>query len=712
MNVVLLFLVLEIAVLSLERADWFDSPVPLSLVLVLAMLAVWLLIKTRLHGFLVHVLSLVIGAVITYGLVSGRLGSGGDVFFAIFLIYLVWVIGYISTWFYLQRKNGWVAVCLGTLVILVNLSNLPDSYYYFFGLYFVASVLLIVRTRISRREGLPESGLKPGRRNLLYFSVITLCLVALAVTISWAIPQARIPQLQTMIATRILWKQDIEKSRFNIFAAVPSKQPLITASMLKSLPFGESWHWGDRIEFVVISEQPSYWQVHVYDTYTSEGWTNRPSVESLQKSRKIWKGAEIAPGAGKLEYTVITGTKASELLTTGAFVSADTPVLVNESDGDIISVKAPRLLGIGEKYTVTVAVTDASPTELYLAGEDYPESILKTYLQLPPEFPESVRELTEEVVSGKRTPYQKVLAIRDYLASIPYETKVEVPPEGTDGVEFFLLEQREGFCIHYASSAAVMLRSVGVPSRIAVGYLPGEPGEKAGEYVLRDKQYHTWPQVYFPGYGWIDIEVTPSGYVAAGSEVTLETPWVSRETISELPQWDIWEMMALYGADYFQEGTTTVSSVEYPRKPGRQLPFADELGQALLIIFYLVLAVLVLMTPLLLLRSFFYRWVWNVDRANLALTTYDKMCRLSSMVRLGPQPHQTPLEYTADLKRVYPEEANALDRITGAYLECRFGGRKEQPSLFEEAEILKARCSIFHELLRRLGLAGKIWKRQ
>jgi transglutaminase-like putative cysteine protease len=711
LNIVLLFLTLEIAVLSLELAGWLKSTIPLSLVLILAMLAVWFLTRTRLPGFLVHIITLLIGGLIAYGLMSGKLGAGGTVYFSLFLIFLVWVIGYVSTWFFLRRKNAWVAVCLGTLVILVNLSNLPGTYYYFFGLYFVAAVFLVLLTRLSRRQALVERGIKPARRGLLYFSVTLLCLVALAVTVSWITPQARFPQLQTMIATQILWKQDIEKSRFNIFAAVPSKQPLITSSMLQSLPFGETWHRGDRIEFVVSSEKPSYWQVHVFDTYTSQGWTNRPGVDHLLESKTRWSNTSLPPDTELLAYKVVTGMKTDELLVTGTFISADMPVLVSESDGDVVSVKAPRLLGIGESYTITVAVPQAMREELASTGQDYPPAILDTYLQLPPDFPEELRDLSAKVVKFAESAYMKVVAVSAYLDRIPYVTKVEPPPEGTDGVAYFLLDQKEGFCIHYASAMAVMLRSVGVPSRLAVGYLPGEPGENVGEYVLRDKQYHAWPQVYFPGYGWVDVEATPTGYTAAGSEVTLETPWVSSETIGDLPQWDIWQMMAMYGIDPTLGEAATVPSAEYPRAHRGPLPFADELGRALLVILILVFCFILVMTPFAVLRSAFYRWVWNVDRANLATMTYDKMCRLGTMVRLGPRSHQTPLEYTAGLKELYPEQSESLDKITQLYLDYRFGGRKERPNLFEEAEILKARCDIFRELMKRLRPAGKIFRR-
>jgi transglutaminase-like putative cysteine protease len=710
-SVGLLFVTLEIAVLSLERARWLQSLPSLTLVLILSLLVVWLLARARLPGFLLHPITLLAGALLTYALLHGRLAGKGTDYFAIFLVYLAWAIGYISTWFFLRRKNAWVAVCLGALVILVNLSNLPGQYYYFFGLYFIAAVFLVVLTRQANRQALPEGGIGRKGRRLVYFLASLLCVVVLAVTVSWIMPEARVPQLQTMIATRILWKQDIEKSPFNIFAVVPSKQPLLTSSMYQELPFESTWHQGDRIDFVVSSAEPAYWLVHVYDTYTSQGWTNRPGVEQLLGSGSRWSGTTLTPDSRKLTYKVITGMKTNEMILTGDLVSSNEPVMVHESEGDITSVTAPRLLGIGESYTVTVAVSQATREELSQAGDDYPPEIRDAYLQLPPDFPQKVKDLSSKVVNVADSPYMKVVAIDAYLARLPYTTEVTPPPQGTDPVEYFLFTQKSGFCIHFASATVTMLRSVGVPARLAVGYLPGEPGEKTGEYVLRDKFFHAWPQVYFPGYGWVDIEVTPSGDSGTGSEVTLETPWVSSETISNLPQWDVWQMMGYYG---FNPGGTdkVVPASEYPRTPPGPLPFADELGRALLIILILVFGCLFLLTPLLLFRSAFHRWVWHVDRANINLTTYEKLCRLGALVKLGPRPHQTPLEYTAGLTAEFPSQAKDLEKITRAYVENRFGRRRERPGLFEEAELLKARCGAFDALLGRLGWLERLIKRR
>ncbi len=542
LSFILLFAALEIAVLSLERAHWITPQPSLTLVLVLAMLAVRLLTISRLPGVVVHLAALAIGALVTFWQVQGLM-SYQTFYFAVFLSSLTWLMGYLSAWFILRKRNAWVGVILGTLVVLVNLSNLPGGYYWYFGLFFAAAAVLIIQTRLARGHTSSETGIRHAGRGLLYFVSSLLVVVVLAAAVAWIAPAVRIPQLQTMIATQLNWKNDFENSRFNIFADVPSKQSINTNSMRLKLPFETSWHLGDRIDFIVNAGEPAYWQVRSYDVYTAQGWENSPVTDFTLKPRDPWDGAAPPSNSEVVTYTVTPSILTDVLLTTGSFLSTNKPVQVQVSSGDVIGVLSSHVLSAGESYTVTTAVAPATSFELGRAGEDYPPSVLDSYLQLPSDFPDKVRELAENLTANATTPYEKVLKIKDYLSRIPYKTDIKAPPEGTDGVAYFLFTQKAGFCVHFASAMAVMLRSVGVPTRLAIGYLPGDPGSEKGEYILRDKFYHAWPQVYFPGYGWIDIEATPSSAESAGSQVTLSGPVVSSDTIAALPQWDAWAAM-------------------------------------------------------------------------------------------------------------------------------------------------------------------------
>lgn len=708
LNLLLLFAMLEIAVLSLERAQWITPQPSLTLVLILSMLMVWALVVCRLHSLLIHILALIIGALVTIWQVNSFQTS--DVFyFAVFLTSITWVMGYLSTWFLLRKINAWVAVCFGAVVVLVNLSNLPGRYYMYFGFYVVAAIFLIVQTRIVKRQYSPEQSARYTGRGLIYFISTLLCLVIVAVAVSWAMPDVRFPQLQTIIATKILWKQDIEQSRFNFFNAVPSKQSLTTNSMRLDLPFEASWHQGDRIDYIVSADSPSYWQVRAYDVYTARGWENSPVTDFILKSKHAWEGKEPPLNTEKVIYTVTPNIKTDVLLTSGSFISTNKPVLVQVGPGDIIGVMSSHVLSAGEQYSVTAAIARATPKQLGAAGDNYSKLNVDSYLQLPADFPESIRQLSANITANATTPYKKVLAINTFLSRIPYDTDIKAPPEGADGVEYFLFTQKSGFCVHFASAMAIMLRSVGVPTRLAIGYLPGEPGAELGEYVLRDRFYHAWPQVYFPEYGWVDIEATPSSTESAGSAVALSEPVVSSDTIRELPQWDVWLYPNLYGFDA-GGGNVAAPSADSIKGPRGPWAFASQLGQSLLIIFIIVFFVVLLMVPFLVLRSSFFRWVWKVDRSDLAAVTYERLCQLGMMLKLGPRSNQTPLEYAAVLAAEFPEQAKEVQEITQAYLERQFGRGEGKLDLFNEARLLKARCNLFTKLMSRLTQVEKIFR--
>jgi transglutaminase-like putative cysteine protease len=482
--------------------------------------------------------------------------------------------------------------------------------------------------------------------------------------------------------------------------------------MRLTLPFETSWHASERIDFIVNAGAPSYWQVRSYNVYTAQGWENSPVTDFTLKSRAPWDGTAPPSNSEVVTYTVTPSILTDVLLTTGSFISTSKPVQVQVSSGDVIGVLSSHVLSAGESYTVTTAIATATPVELGRAGEDYPPSVLDIYLQLPSDFPERVRELAENLTANATTPYEKVLKIKDYLSRIPYKTDIKAPPEGTDGVAYFLFTLKEGFCVHFASAMAVMLRSVGVPTRLAIGYLPGDPGSEKGEYILRDKFYHAWPQVYFPGYGWIDIEATPSSSESAGSQVTLSGPVVSSDTIAALPQWDVWAQ-AMYGLipppDANAAANGDVAIVKTPSS-FRPWAFAVRLGQALFIILSIVVIGGLLLLIWTFVRSSFSRWVWRVNRADMARETYKKICQMGAMMKIGPRPQQTPLEYMAVLAAEFPEQAQELQEITQAYLERQFGGREGKQDLFNEARLLKARRSLFDKLMSRLSQVEKIFR--
>jgi protein-glutamine gamma-glutamyltransferase len=188
------------------------------------------------------------------------------------------------------------------------------------------------------------------------------------------------------------------------------------------------------------------------------------------------------------------------------------------------SLRAPYQIPEGSAYSVISSLPNASPDQLRLAGTEYPDEIVDKYTQLPPTGLERTRELSSRLTEGTNNPYDAVLKMNEYLKeTYPYDLSIPPQMEEMDAVEYFLFEQRRGYCEQFSSSLAVMARSQGIPARVATGYAPGEYNPFTGYYDVRASDAHAWVEVYFPGYGWSTFDPTPSfdstpwQYKAAGN---------------------------------------------------------------------------------------------------------------------------------------------------------------------------------------------------
>ncbi|MDQ3654383.1 MAG: transglutaminase domain-containing protein [Chloroflexota bacterium] len=183
----------------------------------------------------------------------------------------------------------------------------------------------------------------------------------------------------------------------------------------------------------------------------------------------------------------------------------------------------------GGSYRVVASTSTASPSDLQAAGSDYPDWVLDRYLSLPETITPRTVDLTRSVTAASASPYDQALAVEQYLRSeIVYDETVEEPPDGTDIVDYLLFERSRGYCEYSASAMTVMLRSIGIPARVAVGFYPGNFDQSQGGYLYLQNNAHAWTEVFFPGYGWIPFEPTSSQPLidnGAGAE--------SNETLAE-----------------------------------------------------------------------------------------------------------------------------------------------------------------------------------
>ena len=150
-----------------------------------------------------------------------------------------------------------------------------------------------------------------------------------------------------------------------------------------------------------------------------------------------------------------------------------------------------------------------------------------------PQVPERVRELTQRIISGAGTDYDKAARIERFLLeNYPYDLRVAPYPKGEDAVDGFLFVDQAGYCSQFATAMAVMGRLAGLPTRVAVGYLPGRYNSLTGVHTVRTQDSHAWVEVRFKRFGWVPFDPIPqpnspwalgagSSYLTLGIQQTL-----------------------------------------------------------------------------------------------------------------------------------------------------------------------------------------------
>jgi transglutaminase-like putative cysteine protease len=249
-----------------------------------------------------------------------------------------------------------------------------------------------------------------------------------------------------------------------------------------------------------------YWRGGVMTVYTGRGW-QPAKLDLREKSPQESLGATYA-GRYALEQTFELPGGSSGMLfaanepqqASGAGLYAAQP------DGSLI------VAGVSARYRVVSWAPEVDAAALRSADpQRIPAQVLETYTQLPSGLPGRVRELAAQITAGAQTPYDQARAVQDYLrGAYTYDLAVAPALAGTDVVDSFLFDSRAGFCSHFASAMAVLLRAQGIPARVAVGYLNGDYDWDLGLYRVPASAAHAWVEVYFAGYGWIEFEPTPA----------------------------------------------------------------------------------------------------------------------------------------------------------------------------------------------------------
>lgn len=458
----------------------------------------------------------------------------------------IWVISVWAGWVVRRLGHPLAAVApagaLAVTVLAYNPSQSPDSLLLLLGATLLLAGLVGHRSR-ERRWLKAELDIADTINLDLAFAVIPIS-VALVV-VAWSIPSISINQIANF-AWKLFKDQSNQVEPLTESLGLRSQSnrseilhPFRAPGLPRSHLLGSGPELSEQVALVVNTSRPGeidtnqpvpryYWRSITYDSYNGRGWF------TSQTEQFEYEAGELAistnsPSRRVLRQNIqIVNSQGGLLFAAGDIVVADHDYSIDwRGPSDVFA-------GIIESttYRVDSLVPAVTEDELRAASTVYPEWIRRRFLHLPDTVPERVLVLARDLTATPPTPYDRAKAIEAHLRTYPYNLELPQPPVNQDMVDYFLFDLKQGYCDYYATSMIVLARAAGLPARMTVGYASGTYDVENGQYIVTEADAHSWVEIYFPEYGWIEFEPTAAQPVTDRSDKP--TPAELLETLPPL----------------------------------------------------------------------------------------------------------------------------------------------------------------------------------
>ena len=649
-------------------------------------------------------ISALLGRIGVFISVIARGEPNEDPLIFVFLLALIfWIMGCFGTWWIFRREGFWAAVLPFGIAIFLNQffyvgRTKLEGYLilYVFFILLLAARLVLWRQQISwkqMRAHVPENV-------SLYISRAGVIVALLLVVVSWGGPAfAESEDLAKIWAAIVSPFTKVQERIGDVLGGLRTAAIVTSDYYSDVLPLQAGVVPEDILIMYVSPERMPkeqgrfYWLSRVYNEYKDGEWL-------LNFGEKV----EYDPDSGDFPILQYQGSEMIEVtfepklpaihrlsvpshpVWTNRTIQAEVLNLPNE-EVDVLTITTSKAVFNGETYETRASVAIPTADELRAASNIFPDWVTANYLYLPEDTTVRTKELAFHITEGYETNYDKALAITNWMRrNIEYSRETIPPPPDVERIDWFLFEYQVGFCNWYASAEVIMLRSVGIPARLAVGFARGDYEMEEGYYEVRGEDAHAWPEVYFPGYGWVEFEPT------------VDQPNLIRPEILDNNQ-DRSDLSVPPGPEFDEGFPGRLSEFEsfddLPLDPGEVSPL-QSINSGLLLILLAALIVIILsfalwmfVDPLSRIAAI-GRIVDGLQKIGVEpppqlvelsfqdLTSigkvYARWCVWLRRLNIRLSPTQTPNERAELFGGIYPEAADFSWHIVNAYTEERFGG--------------------------------------
>ena len=685
---------------SIDQADWVAGMPSLYSIGFFGLMIGFVAAHTRASSLLSHLVAIVLGAVAGLYVIGNELRgslpdrtweilerlwlwieviynggiSNDDIPFIVLVVIATYAAAYVAAWSIFRLQNAWLGLVPGGLALVTNISYLPgqDSLPLF--IYMFCAILLMARVNLLRHAR------EWKQRNFSYPDFISLSV--LNVTLWVAIPMLLLASILPVgNGSGVLYSAWVKVTSpiaapFNdlsrVFSGIDSKRDSQVHLFGSTLPLQGPIKLSTSEVFNVSAAETGFLRVQVYDEYTAAGWK---ISDSAQITQNAWPALQpLQPPLDTLEQlrravnVQVTATKDANVIVSPGqplVVNVETRVVFGPGPADVTSIRPVDKLTEEDTYNVDGHISNASVATLRSIPEEYPDWT-ETYLQLPDDLPQRVGERALEVVdnAGAATAYDKAAAIEQELRG--YGINLRIPAAGPreDSVDYFLFEAGEGYFDYHASAMVVMLRSLGIPSRIAVGYVirTSDRQPNSNIYSISETNSFTWPEVYFPELGWIEFNPTPT------DSLVLRSFSDSGFTAGSSIPADELEDLFIF-PDGIQPGPGVAEELD---------ALVIEDGSSLISTLMVSIILAVLAVTIIGAGVFQFSWQHGLGRYEYPAQIWEKTLRLARWSRIRTRPQETPREVIARLRQSLPDVED-LDYLGESYVRTRYGQKELTP---------------------------------
>ncbi len=737
----LLAVVIYSTVWSVQLADWVDHLDILSLTAVVGLiLGVIAAKQQRFARVLVYILVLGFGGVLAFWQTAGAccgsnvgvMGqylvqwvmiafSGGSSTNTAIFLFLIVLLGYVlaamSAWLVYAMHSPWLMILANAVVLLINLDNLSAGFIVFLIVFLIAALLLLLRLNLY------ESVTRWRVQGLRYGDNLTSDIMQTGIFVSIGILffACILPNSYTNSVAAQVWSSDfgpvgqLEDTWDRLITVNGGNTSANHGNFSDTLTLGGNPKLTDTVVLTLQMTDTDavahYLAMVSYDSYYNGQWSLHATSSTQLKAN-----TQLTPSASQTQIVKQTITIENAPGEQNAYIpgvseinALSVPATVAWGDGGIIAwLGKNNKIPIGTAYTVTSAISTASVSMLEaipwpknappypknandaenaaIPVAAYPSALAHEFTQMPTSVnKKQFVALAKQIVTGAHasTMYDQAIALENYFQThYTYSTNIH-PISGEDPATWFLFDNstKTGFCNYFASAMALLARSLGMPARVVSGYAPGDVDPNNSDLtIVHGKQAHTWTQIYFAGYGWINFE--PSASFAAfarlagnlakvpGSSTAngLSPVGISAGAQQKHQLLNANDAGGAGGVQNSANGSPTVQLLQDASFVGGSLILLLLLGSMLIALWW---------------RHLFRRY-------SLATQLYGRICVLAQGAGIPLRPWQTPYEYLESLKTSTfssQDDAMALERLGDIYVRERWADPVSQEHSLRTGEV-------------------------